>query len=68
MNPLAEDEWLVPIDTNGSLIPYKLDTGAQVNILSRLTTNSYIKIQLHNEFLECRIPFGIGMALLIVTC
>ena len=35
VNPIAGDEWLVPIDTNGSLIPYKLDTGAQVNILSR---------------------------------
>ena len=35
VNPLAEDEWLVPIDTNGYLIPYKIDTGAQVNILSQ---------------------------------
>ena len=33
VNTLAEDQWHAPIDTNGSLIPYKLDTGTQFNIL-----------------------------------
>eukprot|EP00112_Aurelia_sp_Birch-Aquarium-sp1_P025750 Seg874.6 transcript_id=Seg874.6/GoldUCD/mRNA.D3Y31 product="putative protein K02A2.6" protein_id=Seg874.6/GoldUCD/D3Y31 len=35
VNTLTEDEWLIAIETNGSIIPYKIDTGAQVNILSK---------------------------------
>ena len=35
VNTLTEDEWLIVIETNGSIIPYKIDTGAQVNILSK---------------------------------
>ena len=35
VNTLTEDDWLIAIETNGSIIPYKIDTGAQVNILSK---------------------------------
>eukprot|EP00795_Rhopilema_esculentum_P009803 gene9803-18365_t len=33
VNTLTKDEWLIAIETNGSTIPYKIDPGAQVNIL-----------------------------------
>ena len=32
---LTEDEWLIAIETDGSIIPYKADTCVQENILSK---------------------------------
>lgn len=29
-----KDEWIVPLTVSGTIVPFKLDTGAQVNLIS----------------------------------
>jgi hypothetical protein len=38
-----ESEWTINLDTNGSNVRYKLDTGAQVNVLPRSQYNRLIR-------------------------
>ena len=38
-----ESDWTINLDTNGSNVRYKLDTGAQVNVLPRSQYNRLIR-------------------------
>ena len=41
-----EEEWIVPLTVNKTIIPFKLDTGASVNLIS---VNEYDKLTVKSK-------------------
>lgn len=48
VNSVQQDEWMVPLEINGAVIPLRLDTGSKANLISEIDIKAMkMKPRLH---------------------